>query len=164
MYTTILLAAALQDWERYSTHALAARDVAAILAKGAAQPLHVLSVYEYPLVDTSALPPELASRHREELLWRTDALMVDKLEAYVAPLRAEGVAVSPLLRVGNPREVIVEVATSLKAELLILGSHSQRGLLDIVLGGTAQQVSKAAPCVVVLVSPQPEGSGREPRL
>jgi hypothetical protein len=45
--------------------------------------------------------------------------MVDKLEAYVAPLRAEGVALSPLLRVGNPREVIVEVATSLKAELLI---------------------------------------------
>ncbi len=164
MYTTILLAAALQAWERYSTHALAARDVAAILAKGAAQPLHVLSVYEYPPVDTSALPPELASRHREELLWRTDALMVDKLEAYVAPLRAEGVAVSPLLRVGNPREVIVEVATSLKAELLILGSHSKRGLLDIVLGGTAQQVSKAAPCLVVFVSPQPERSSREPSL
>ena len=159
-----MLVAALQDWERYSTHALAARDVAATLAKGAAQPLHVLSVYDYPPVETTDLPPELASRHREDLLWRTDALMVDKLEAYVAPLRAEGVAVSPHLRVGNPREVIVEVATRLKAELLILGSHSQRGLLDIVLGGTAQQVSKAAPCLVVLVSPQLEGSGREPSL
>src|SRR5918912_901483 len=155
MYTTILLAAALQDWERYSTHALAARDVAATLAKGAAQQLHVLSVYDYPPAETTDLPPELASRHRDELL-------VDKLETYVAPLRAEGVAVSPILRVGNPREVIVEVATSLKADLLILGSHSQRGLLDIVLGGTAQQVSKAAPCLVVLVSPQPEGSSREP--
>ena len=60
MYTTILLAAALQDWERYSAHALAARDVAAILAKGAAQPLHVLSVYDYPPVETTDLPPELA--------------------------------------------------------------------------------------------------------
>jgi nucleotide-binding universal stress UspA family protein len=159
MYTTILLAAALQDWEHYSTHTLAARDVAATLAKGAAQPLHVLSVYDYPPVDTTALPPELASRHREELLWRTDQLMVDKLEAYVAPLEAEGIAVSRILRVGNPREVIVEVATSLKTDLVILGSHSKRGLLDIVLGGTAQQVSKAAPCLVVLVSPQPEGSG-----
>ena len=164
MYTTILLAAALQDWERYSTHALAARDVAATLAKGAAQPLHVLSVYDYPPVETTDLPPELAARHREELLWRTDQLMVDKLETYVAPLRAEGVAVSPILRVGNPREVIVEVATNLKVELLILGSHSQRGLLDMVLGGTAQEVSKAAPCLVVLVSPQPEGSSREPSL
>src|SRR6266702_3941806 len=124
MYTTILLAAALQAWERYSTHALAARDVAATLAKGAAQ----------------------------------------QLDVYMAPLRTEGMAVSPILRVGNPREVIVEVAISLKAELLILGSHSKRGLLDIMLGGTAQQVSKAAPCLVVLVSPQPEGSGREPSL
>ena len=79
MYTTILLAAALQDWERYSTHALAARDVAATLAKGAAQQLHVLSVYDYPPVETTDLPPELAVRHREDLLRRTDKLMVDKL-------------------------------------------------------------------------------------
>jgi hypothetical protein len=85
-----MLVAALQDWERYSTHALAARNVAATLAKGAAQPLHVLSVYDYPPVETPDLPPELASRPREELLWRTDTLMVDKLAAYVAPLRAEG--------------------------------------------------------------------------
>jgi hypothetical protein len=56
MYTTILLAAALQDWERYSTHALAARDVAATLAKGVAQQLHVLSVYDYPPVETTDLP------------------------------------------------------------------------------------------------------------
>jgi hypothetical protein len=27
MYTTILLAAALQNWDRYSTHALAARGI-----------------------------------------------------------------------------------------------------------------------------------------
>ena len=160
MYTTILLAAALQDWERYSAHALAAREVAATLAKGAAQPLHVLSVYEYPHVDTTDLmPPELAARHREELLLRTDTLMVDKLDDYVAPLRAEGIEVSPILRVGNPREVIVEAATSLKADLLILGSHSKRGLLDIMLGGTAQQVSKAAPCLVLLVSPKLGGGG-----
>ena len=85
MYTTILLAAALQDWERYSTHALAARDVAATLAQGAAQQLHVLSVYDYPPVATTDLSPELAARHREDLLRRTDTLMVDKLEAYVAP-------------------------------------------------------------------------------
>jgi nucleotide-binding universal stress UspA family protein len=160
MYTTILLAAALQNWERYSTHALAARDVAATLAKGAAQPLHVLSVYEYPQVDTADLmPPELAARYREEFLLRTETLMVDKLEAYVAPLRAAGVEVSPILRVGNPRQVIVQVATSIKADVLILGSHSKRGLLDIMLGGTAQQVSKAAPCLVLLVSPKLAGGG-----
>src|SRR5690349_20855924 len=112
MYTIILLAAALQDWERYSTHALAAREVAATLAKGAAQQLHVLSDYNYPPLDTTDLPPEVAMRHREDLLGRPDTLMVDKLEACVAALRAEGVAVSPIF-VGHPREVIVEVASRL---------------------------------------------------
>jgi len=148
----ILLAAALQHWERYSAHGLAARAVAATLAKGTANHLHVLSVYDYPSLPTGYLPTELASRQQEELL-RTDTFMVHKMDAYVAPLRAEGVEITPILRVGHPRDLIVQVATTLKADLLILGSHSKRGLLDIALGGTAQQVSKSAPCVVVLVSP-----------
>jgi len=159
MYTTILLAAALQNWDRYSTHALAAREVAATLAKGASHHLHVLSVYDPPPIDTGNLPAEIATRHREDLLRRTDALMVEKMDEYVAPLKAEGLEVTPILRAGAPREVIVQVATSMQADLLILGSHSKRGLLDIVLGGTAQQVSKSAPCLVVLVSPKKEEGG-----
>jgi nucleotide-binding universal stress UspA family protein len=63
----------------------------------------------------------------------------------MTPLQAQGLEVAPILRVGNLRDVIPEVATTLKADLLILGSHSKRGVLDIVLGGTAQQVSKALP-------------------
>jgi nucleotide-binding universal stress UspA family protein len=158
MYTTILLAAALQDWERYSAHALAARELAETLATGASSPLHVLSVYEYPHLPSTDLPPEVA-RHREDLMRRTDDLMVQKMHEYLAPLKAHGLEITPILRVGDPRDVIPEVATTLKADLLILGSHSKRGLLDIVLGGTAQQVSKAAPCTVVLVSPKKDGGG-----
>ena len=43
MYRTILLAAALQRWDRYSAHALAAREVAGALAIGGTHHLHVLS-------------------------------------------------------------------------------------------------------------------------
>ena len=133
MYTTILLAAALQNWDRYSTHALAAREVAATLAKGASHHLHVLSVYDDPPLDTGDIPAEIATRHRDDLLRRTDTLMVEKMDEYVAPLKAEGLEVTPILRSGNPRDVIVQVATSMQADLLILGSHSKRGLLDIAL-------------------------------
>src|SRR5215468_11976827 len=119
MYTTILLAAALQKWERYSAHALAARDVAATLAKGTARQLHVLSVYDYPPLTIGYLPAEIASRQQDELQRRTDTLMVQKLDAYVAPLHAEGLQITPILRTGNPRDVIVQVATSIKAALLL---------------------------------------------
>jgi nucleotide-binding universal stress UspA family protein len=156
MYTTILLAAALQDWERYSAYALAAREVAATLAAGASQSLHVLSVYDYPPLDTTHLPSEVV-RHREALMRQMDDRMGQKMQEYVAPLKAQGLAITPILRMGNPQDVIPEVATALKADLLILGSHSKRGLLDIILGGTAQQVSRVAPCTVILVSPKTDG-------
>src|SRR5215472_14378121 len=161
MYTTILLAAALQKWDRYSAHALAAREVAASLAQGTSHHLSVLSVYDDPPLTLGYIPAEMASRQQEELWRRTDALMVHKMDAYVAPLHSLGVAITPILRRGNPRDIIVQVATNLKADLLILGSHSKRGLMDIALGGTAQQVGKSAPCLVVLVSPKLEGGGRK---
>jgi universal stress protein A len=152
MYSTILLAAALQDWERYSDHALGAREVAAALAS-ASKRLHVLSVYEYNNLETRSLPTDIAVRYREDLIQRTDDFMRQKLEEYVAPLHTEGIEVSKILRLGNPREEIVKVATEIEADLLIIGTHSKRSLFDIFLGGTAQAVSKRAPCTLLFVAP-----------
>ncbi|RMF92808.1 MAG: universal stress protein [Nitrospinota bacterium] len=152
--STILLAVALQKWEQYSAHALAAREVAAALARGSSNHLHVLSVYDYEDIKTSGLPPEMVVNYREDQMRRTDDSMKQKLEEYVAPLRSNGLEITKILRVGDPREEIVKVATEIKADLLIIGTHSKRGLFDIFLGGTAQQVSKRAPCTLVLVSPK----------
>jgi hypothetical protein len=57
MYQHILLAAALQGWDKPSSHALAARDAAVALAKGAGTRLSMLSVYEYEDRDV----PDLAA-------------------------------------------------------------------------------------------------------
>lgn len=154
MYDTILIAVALQDWKQYSAHALAVREVAAAIARGTSHRLHVLSVYAYDNLKTSGLPSDLVTRHREDMMHRTDEIMGRKIDEYIAPLKEEGIGVAPILRVGNPRQDIVETATNLKADLLLIGSHSKRGLFDAVLGGTAQHVSRHAPCPVVLVSPK----------
>jgi universal stress protein A len=155
MYSTILLAAALQRWDRYSAHALAARDIAAVLAKSTTQHLHVLSVYDYDFkVPTSGLAPEMVAQLREDGWNRTNIFMERKMDDYIEPLkRATGIKVTQLLRVGDPRNVVVEVAADLKADLLVIGSHSKRSLFDISLGGTAKHLSQQAPCTVVLVSP-----------
>jgi nucleotide-binding universal stress UspA family protein len=155
MYNSILLSVALQDWERYSTHALAAREAAATLAKGAGTPLHVLSVYEYERISMPAgLDAEMAARHRSDMQQRTDALMERQMKDFIAPLREAGMEVKEHLRVGNPREVIVETARNVMADVLLIGSHSKRGIIDIVLGGTAHHISHAAPCTVLMVSPK----------
>jgi len=65
MYGTILLAAALEHWDRYSAHALAAREVAAALAMGTTRHLHVLSVYDYNFrAPASGLPLEMVAQLR----------------------------------------------------------------------------------------------------
>jgi nucleotide-binding universal stress UspA family protein len=154
MYRTILLAAALQDWDRYSAHAMAAREVAATLAKGATHHLHVLSVYDYHFkAPASGLPAEMVAQLHEEDLRSTNRLMEQKVEDYIAPLKAAGLEVTTFLRAGNPRSVIVETAAELKADALVIGSHSKRNFLDIALGGTATYLNHHVSCTVVLVSP-----------
>ena len=155
MYTIILLAVALQDWERYSAHAVTLRDVGAALALSGPKQLHVLSVYHYDEPPHgSGLSLEMAARAREDLMQRMDAVMQRKFDEYVTPLKEAGIEIIPRLEVGNPREAIVQVAHDIEADLLVLGSHSKRGLLDVTLGGTARQISSQAPCPLVLVSPK----------
>lgn len=155
MFDTILLAAALQQWERYSTYALAARDIAGALARQAKQ-LHVLSVYEYEQlrIPTPSLTAEMAARLREQEIERTDTLVRQRLDAYVAPLVAQGLPVATILRLGSARHVIVEVATEIEADLVVIGSHSKRGLIDIPIGGTARHVSTHASCAVLMAAPK----------
>ena len=62
MYQQILLAVALQHWEEFTSHALAAREVAVALAKGSGARLSVLSVYDYGEIKESGLSAELAAR------------------------------------------------------------------------------------------------------
>lgn len=155
MCKNILLAAALQQWDRHSVHALAARDVAATLARHAKQ-LHVISVYEHeaPRLPSSSIPAEMVANLREQLFQDTDRLMAEKLKEYVAPLVSQGIPVSKILRLGSPRHLIVEVASETDADLLVIGSHSKRGLFDIALGDTARHVSAHAPCTVLMVAPR----------
>jgi nucleotide-binding universal stress UspA family protein len=155
MYNNILLAAALQRWDRYSVYALAARDLVTALAPQTKQ-LHVVSVYEHeaPRIPTSGLPAEMAAQLREQHIEETNRLMAEKMEKYVEPLLTLGIPVSKLLRLGSPRHVIVEVASEIEADLLVIGSHSKRGLFEIALGDTARHVSAHAPCVVLMVAPK----------
>ena len=155
MYRNILLAAAFQNWEHYSTHALAARDVAATLARHAER-LHVLTVYEHEAVRIPAgVPAEMAAKLREQQTGGVDRAVAEQMDDYVAPLLGQGLPVAKILRLGSsPRHLIMEVAQEIDADLLVIGSHSKRGLLDIALGGTARHLSEHAPCPVVMVAPK----------
>jgi nucleotide-binding universal stress UspA family protein len=154
MYRNILLAVALQNWEQYSAHALAARDLAAALASHV-EGLHVLSVYQDESIRIpTGVPAAMAVKLREQQAGKADEAAARKMDDFVVPLVARGLPITKLLRQGSPRHLIVEVAQEVGADLVVIGSHSKRGLLDIALGGTARHVSEHAPCPVVMVTPR----------
>lgn len=55
-----------------------------------------------------------------------------------------------VLKVGKPHEIICQVAKRKKADLILLGTHSKKGLQSLI-GSTASAVSNNAVCDVSLV-------------
>jgi nucleotide-binding universal stress UspA family protein len=160
MYQHILVAVALQRWDKPSPHALAARDAAIALAKGAGVRLSVLSVYEYEDLHVPDLASAELGRYREAQMQRIDALMEQKLKAFLDGVPTDGLAVTPMPKLGEPRPLILRTAESLGADLIVIGAHSKRSFLDVLLGGTAAYVSRHAPCPVVMMQPGPEEPSR----
>jgi nucleotide-binding universal stress UspA family protein len=158
MYQHILLAVPLQNWEEYSPHALAARDAAVAIVKGSGAKLSVLSVYDYGKLGESGLEAEMAARYREDLMRRTDATMETKMKGFLADIQGYDIPTTPLLKVGEARKMIITTIEMLQPDLLIIGAHSKRSILDVMLGGTAAYVLRHAPCAVLMVQPK----GRKP--
>jgi nucleotide-binding universal stress UspA family protein len=162
MYHHILLAVALQQWDEFSPHAVAAREAAVALAHGSGAQLSVLSVYGYDHETPEALSvsPESLSlsaveraRYLDTQMVRMDELMATKMQAFLAGVPTREPPITPLLKVGDPRQLIVATAEALGVDLLVIGAHSKRSFLDVLLGGTATVVSRHAPCAVVMVQP-----------
>jgi nucleotide-binding universal stress UspA family protein len=155
MYRQILLAVALQQWDEFSPHAMAAREAAVALAHGSGAQLSVLSVYDYnnETPEALSLSSEELARYRDTQMRRMDELMATKMQAFLAGAPTHETSITPLLKVGHPRQLIVATAEALGVDLLVIGAHSKRSFLDVLLGGTATAVSRHAPCAVVMVQP-----------
>ncbi|MDA1001663.1 MAG: universal stress protein [bacterium] len=131
-YSRIVLAVALQRYIDFTPIALRAREIAMGLAQSAGARLEVVSV-EAPV----ALLPEVET-------------LEEKLNRFMAPLGDAGVDAAPQLFRGKPDEQILHFVESIGADLLIIGSHSKRGPIDVSMGGTAASLVDASPCPVLM--------------
>ncbi len=80
------------------------------------------------------------AKHHEELAARARAELV-----------AAGITAEARVLTGDPREVLVDVARSEGAELVVMGSHGRTGLAKLVLGSVAAHVVGHAPCNVMVI-------------
>jgi nucleotide-binding universal stress UspA family protein len=70
-------------------------------------------------------------------------------EALRLAKEGDGVEIEPLVREGQPADVLVEASTD--AEMLVVGSRGRGGFRELLLGSVSQQCAHHARCPVTIV-------------
>ena len=71
---------------------------------------------------------------------------LDKLAKEQIP---EGVSVKTIIKTGKPFIEIIETASELDVDLIIIATHGRTGVEHILFGSTAEKVVRKAPCPVL---------------
>jgi nucleotide-binding universal stress UspA family protein len=100
--------------------------------------------------------------HRDDALreLRRDGELA--LETAARMAREAGVPVQSELCEGRPGEMILEEAARAGADMIVVGSHGQGALTDILLGSVSQYVVHHADIPVCIVSPPPRSTASGP--
>jgi len=67
------------------------------------------------------------------------------------------------VRFDRPAKGIVQLASDLNADLVVVGSHGRQGLTRLLLGSVSEQVLRLAACPVLVVRPK-SAPARDPAL
>ncbi|MBN2380535.1 universal stress protein [candidate division WOR-3 bacterium] len=146
MFKSVLLATDFSD------RAEIARDVTIHLVKGTKTRVTVVTVYhpsDYMMWHDLFPPTDEVERYEQKFL---KELISRKLHDYAKKLEKAGIKVNYVMKTGLVTNGILKAAKETKADLIILGSHSQRSLGDVMLGGTAAGVQAKATCPVLIAS------------
>jgi nucleotide-binding universal stress UspA family protein len=94
---------------------------------------------EYGVIDCSALNAELCATGEK------------RLETLVAEEIREKVPAETVVRTGSATSEIIDVASQLPADMIVISTHGYSGLKHVVLGSVAAHVVRHAPCPVLVV-------------
>jgi len=127
-----------------SEHALHAAKVAAELTRCMKSELRIVIAYD-------PIPPYLGEPNLQSAI---SARLNESQEILQKSLDAVGNVSAEIhteLIEGNPAEAIIEVATTRKSDVIVMGSRGLGRLAGLVLGSTSQKVVSHAPCPVLIV-------------
>jgi len=129
----------------FSDSAEEALDYAIALAGKLGATVHLLNVITIPALGVPELGVALTSTMMESTV-RSNQGALDKL----ATCRASA-NLDTILRTGDARDVIVDVAREIGADLIVMGTHGRRGVRRALLGSIAEGVLRTAPCPVLTI-------------
>jgi nucleotide-binding universal stress UspA family protein len=99
------------------------------------------------------LPDNFARAKAEQAAQELKAYVTAQLAKYAEahPGAATFPRVHTHVRLGAAADEIAELATDLEADLVVVGTHSRRGMERLLIGSVAERVVRLAPCPVVVV-------------
>lgn len=132
------------DFSEYADHALA---YAVKLAAQLDATIHLVHAIAVP----AAGIPQLGVSYSSLMIETSAEDAQRELEMRVARYR-DAVSLGPVrVEVGDARDVIDQVAETIGADLIVMGTHGRRGLRRMLLGSVAETVVRSAPCPVLTV-------------
>ena len=107
---------------------------------GTVSVLHIVPVD----IDVSGMPQYVDLIKRQEKLDREQLAAIAK--QHLADVKWE-----ILDEMGQPADVIVQIATKMAADVIVMVTHGRRGLARLIEGSIAEKVLRNAPCPVLAV-------------
>ncbi len=95
-------------------------------------------------------PPQMAPGYAPELEVQKKPAQ-ELVERVAQKLRSAGFKVDTAVEIGDIRETIIDSAAEWRADLIVVGSHGQRGMQRFLLGSVAEFVARHAKCSVEIV-------------
>lgn len=111
----------------------------------------VLQIVE-PVVFST--PPQMAPGYAPEMAPRLQSQIKDARESVsrtVEVLRTAGFNADSRVVEAEIRTGILEAAEEWKADLIVIGSHGEKGLRKFFLGSVSESVARHTPCSVLIV-------------
>lgn len=141
-FNTLLVATDLSARSKrglFCAAALARRSRARLLVA------HVINPERWHLVSPEDLHPSLCHERRT---------VEKKLSNLLKSEELQGVRVDTVIKEGDFRRMLCEIAHEQHADLLIVATHGRTGLSKFLLGSKMEEVCQRAPCPVLLVGPK----------
>jgi nucleotide-binding universal stress UspA family protein len=129
------------DFSACSEHAL---DYAVQIAERLDAKLHLLSVIGVPSYGV----PELGVGITAPMI---DNLIADHQRELDQLAGTRKLVTETLVRVGDARDVILQTADEIKADLIVMGTHGRRGFSRALLGSVTEMVVRTSPIPVLTV-------------
>ena len=142
MYKRILIAT--DGSEKSSLAAQAGID----LAKALGEEVLALNVINEVVIASAVRQLGSDRKDVEDKLMASGQKAVDSLKKMGS---AAGVKVDPIVRMGSPANMVIDVARTEGADLIVMGSHGESGASKLLIGSVVQKVLYWATIPVLVV-------------